>query len=191
MKRLAVPLSVILFVLLLSGLFSTYHIDAATPVPVSGMTPVATVTPGSLLYLVQSPASTPVSRQANVEAVVHAGIEPIGVTSTTVTIGANTIITGTTAISGTSTLVGNTTLNGTLTLESVAFSGPLVFGIQAGCTEGTQIAHGLAITPSVVLITPASAITATAYVSETDDTNITIGFVGGSGSAVLYWMAGK
>lgn len=54
-------------------------VDAATPtpVPVSALTPVTTVTPDSLLYIVQDPASTPLSRQTNVEAAVFAAVEPL------------------------------------------------------------------------------------------------------------------
>jgi len=48
-----------------------------TPVPVSALTPVTTVTPDALLYIVQDPASTPVSRQTNVEAAVFAAVEPL------------------------------------------------------------------------------------------------------------------
>jgi len=48
-----------------------------TPVPVSALTPVTTVTPDALLYIVQDPDGTPVSRQTNVEAAVFAAVEPL------------------------------------------------------------------------------------------------------------------
>ena len=161
----------ILFIGLLYGFGPTL---AATPTPmkVSELTPVATVTPDSLLYIVQDPDGTPVSRQASVEAVVHAGIVPI-------------------AISGITTTVGPLIVTDTLTLESIAFSGPVTFGSASSCVDGTTIAHGLATTPTVVLLTPYSAVTATVYVKAADTVSITVGLIGAVGTADVYWLAGK
>jgi hypothetical protein len=48
-----------------------------TPVPVSALTPVTTVTPDALLYIVHDPDGSRVSRKTNVEAAVFAAVEPL------------------------------------------------------------------------------------------------------------------
>jgi len=175
MRKETLLLVILISILVCILVFDFGHTIAATPTPikVSELTPVVTVTPDSLLYIVQDPGSTPVSRQASVEAAVHAGIEPISVSGLDVTIG------------------GSLTLTDTLTLESVAFSGPVTFGSASSCVDGTTIAHGLGTTPAVVLLTPYSAVTATVYVKATDATNITVGLVGSVGEVDVYWLAGK
>lgn len=124
----------------------------------------------------------------------------------------NTIITGTLAVSGTTNLVGavssstgavtvtdnlqvngNTTVTGTLTLESVAFSGPVTFGSATSVVSGTKFAHGLAITPTTVLLTPRSTggYTATIYVLASNATSVTVGVQDGVTVPTVYWLAGK
>lgn len=174
--RKETSLLVILMTALMVGLlFNSGPVLSATPTPVkvSELTPVTTVTPDSLLYIVQDADSTPVSRQASVEAAVHAGMLPISISGLDVTIG------------------GSLTLTDTLTLESVAFSGPVTFGSASSCVDGTTIAHGLATTPTVVLLTPYSAVTATVYVKAADTVSITVGLIGAVGTADVYWLAGK
>ena len=86
----------VLLVIMVSGmLYGVVPVLGATPTPMMlfQMTPAATVTPDSLLYIMQG--ATPVSHQASVEAVVHAGVKPMTVTSTTITIGGNLVVTGT------------------------------------------------------------------------------------------------
>lgn len=124
----------------------------------------------------------------------------------------NTIVTGTLAVSGTTNLVGNVssstgavtvtdnlqvngnaTVTGTLTLEGVAFGGPVTFGSATTVISGTKIAHGLATTPTTVLLTPCSTggYTATVYVLATNATSVTVGVEGGVTVPSVYWLAGR
>ena len=99
-------LLVILATILAGGLlFNFGPVLSATPTPVkvSELTPIATVTPDSLLYIVQDPDGTPVSRKASVEAAVRAGMEPISIVSDTVTVGGSLVVTNGANISGTLT----------------------------------------------------------------------------------------
>lgn len=104
MKHLIRILLTILILLTAVALMAVNDAGAATPTPVAvyEMTPVTTVTPGSAMYIVQSPAATPVDRQANVQAVVHAGILPISIGAAGVSIADEVSIGYTTSISQTS-----------------------------------------------------------------------------------------
>lgn len=91
-------------------------------------------------------------------------------------------------------VTGNTSLSGTLTLESVAFSGPVTFGSASNAISGTLIAHGLATTPTAVLLTPSiDTMTETVYVQASNATSFTVGLSAGSVATIttLYWLAGK
>lgn len=174
MRKETCLLAIFLAVLFVGLLYGVGPTLAATPTPmkVSELTPVTTVTPDSQIYVVQDPTGTPVSRRASVEAVVHAGIAPI-------------------AISGITTTVGPLIVTDTLTLESIAFSGPVTFGAAITQTDGSTIAHGLGTTPTVAILTPYTAVTATVYVKAADTVSITVGLIGAVGTADVYWLAGK
>ena len=92
---------------------------------------------------------------------------------------------------------GNVELTGTLTLESVAFSGPVVFGTATSVVTGTTIAHGLGTTPTVAIVTAehlTPIFTNTVYILSTDSTSITIGIGHTTGVTTIdtvHWMAGK
>ena len=121
----------------------------------------------------------------------------------------NLNITGTLTVAGTSDLQGavsdsggsftiadDAVVTGTLTLESVAFSGPITFGSASAVVTGTEIAHGLGVTPTSVVLTPMynGVFTNTVYVVGTNVTSITVGLGYAEGVTTVtkvYWMAGK
>lgn len=204
-KSIVIVLTIGVFVI--GAILTSTGSDAATPIPVSAMTPAPTVTPNSLLYIVQDPAGTPVSRQANVEAVVHSGILPINI-GADVTIGENVVITGALGISNTLStggdlnVDGNATVAGTLNTDDLAVADSIVWqsielpgawarGAAPSCTHGTVITHALGITPTVILLTPFSAVTTTAYIMESNSLTFAIGLVNEEAEADLYWYAGK
>jgi hypothetical protein len=91
-------------------------------------------------------------------------------------------------------VTGAASVGGSLTLESVAFSGPTTFGSATSVVSGTTIAHGLATTPTTVLLTPVSTggyTTTVPYVMSADTTSITVGVADGVSISTLYWLAGK
>jgi hypothetical protein len=96
-------------------------------------------------------------------------------------------------VEGTFEVDGAAQFDGTLTLESVAFSGPVTFGTATTVVSGTTIAHSLATTPTVAILTPQSTggYTATVYVLATDDTNITVAVQDGVTVPTVNWLAGK
>jgi len=147
--RKQVFLLLVLFVLLLAGLlfnFSPVMSATPTPVKVSEMTPVMTVTPDSLLYVIPNTASTPVSRKASVEAVVHAGVEPIGVTSTTVTIGGALVVTGT------ASFTSDVAISGTLSASAWALPDHTHDGTanSGSSFDAADLSSGTAITNTVL-----------------------------------------
>lgn len=142
-------LLVILATVLAAGLlfnFSPVMSATPTPVKVSEMTPVMTVTPDSLLYVIPNTASTPVSRKASVEAVVHAGVEPIGVTSTTVTIGGNLVVTGT------ASFTSNVEISGTLSASAWALPDHIHDGAanSGSSFDAADLSSGTAVTNTVL-----------------------------------------
>jgi hypothetical protein len=75
-----------------------------------------------------------------------------------------------------------------LSLGGVAQSGPTV-GVSATVSNGTRVAHGLGVTPTVEVCTPwgLGLITATVYISASNATSITIGLAGpGEVNGVVY-----
>ena len=81
----------------------------------------------------------------------------------------------------------------TLTLDSVTVSGPLTFGSAASVVTGTTIAHGLATTPTSVLLSASGVVTTHPLVLSTDATSITVGFITDDDppAMTVYWIAGK
>jgi hypothetical protein len=148
MRKETCLLAIFLAVLFVGLLYGVGPTLAATPTPikVSEMTPVTTVTPDSLLYIVQDPASTPVSRHTSVEAAVHAGILPISIDGLNIVIGGNVQITGTTSISGT-TIVSDTLTVDTLTLPDHTHDGTANSG---SAFDAANLASGTAITNTVL-----------------------------------------
>lgn len=97
---------------------------------------------------------------------------------------------------GTLDVAGAATFAGTVTVDSVPLSGPVTFGSASSVVSGTTIAHGLATTPTAVVVTPvyAGVLTNTVYVISTDSTSITLGIgytTGVTTVTTVYWMAGK
>jgi hypothetical protein len=117
-----------------------------TPVKVSELTPVTTVTPDSLLYIVQDPASTPVSRQASVEAVVHAGIEPISIS------GSDVVISGSLQVTSTASFSSDVAISGTLSASTWALPDHIHDGSanSGGAFDAANLASGTAITNTVL-----------------------------------------
>jgi len=94
---------------------------------------------------------------------------------------------------------GATTLGGSLTLESVAFSGPVVFGMASNVVSGTTIAHGLGASPVAIALgmsamTTTSVLTHNVAVLISDTMYITLATNLVEASIAVpqvWWIAGK
>jgi len=106
---------------------------------------------------------------------------------------ASAVITG--ALTSASVSTTYLTSTGSLSLDGITISGGYKFGAASTVISGTLIAHGLATTPTVVLLTPASAtgaITLAVQVMATNETSFTVGIEDpGTTIDTLYWLAGK
>ena len=91
-------------------------------------------------------------------------------------------------------VAGAAAFGSTITLEGVAFSGPLRFG-SATVGEGvTEIAHGLGVTPTMMVLTPLynGTLTQTVYVTSSNTISMYALLSPGSVTqTTVYWAAGR
>lgn len=103
----------------------------------------------------------------------------------------NLVTSGDLTVAGTAAVTGATTLTGALTLQGVAVSGPLRYGAATTVVSGTTIAHGLATTPTIALLTAGVPITTPLYITARDATSITVGINDSVSVTTVFWAAGK
>lgn len=89
------------------------------------------------------------------------------------------------------TVDGTTTLGTALTFGEVAVSGPYRYGSASSVVSGTLIAHGLATTPTLVVLTAGQPITTPLFVTARNATSVTVGINDGLTVGTVFWLAGK
>jgi len=144
-----------------------------------------TVTIGSGATLAVSSGATETHTAASAldgGATVGGGFGSTGCTISTV---------GALSCDGAATIGGAATITGTLTLAGAEMSGPVRFGSASTVVSGTLIAHGLATTPTVALLTAGATITTPLFVQATNATSITVGINDEVSVTTVYWLAGK
>ena len=75
----------------------------------------------------------------------------------------------------------------TVTWNSATPSGPVRYGVTTSYTSTNNITHGFSAAPTVCVVTPSNAITATINAITTTTFSVTASANGGT----IYWMCGK
>ena len=133
----------------------------------------------------------------------NSGVNPI-------TISDNLIVTGTLTAQGIAEITGPMTVTNeirgtggflgavtggvtatTLSIGGVQQTGAIKYGFAAGAiSNGSTIAHGLAVTPTFAMLTAGASITTPLWITSLNATNIVVGINDGISVTGVYWAVG-